>query len=118
MGILNLEEARLQASAAGWVNVITEPVHSLDESMEPTWVRRSLAPQEGLLRHRRQQLLSDEEIRLVVEFLHQFVCRRGIKDVPLDGQVIVIQEVQESQGRNLSGTVSESCLLKLGSDCL
>lgn len=112
VNIPDLEQAVLQSPAAVCVNLITNTRHPVGKSLQAAWIWRRLTAKESLFWHRGKQFLSYESIRLVAEFLNQFMSRSRIKDVVLDGYVLIVELIKQAKWGNRLGAVSKPCLAK------
>jgi hypothetical protein len=102
VGILQLEQSRLQSRAARGVEVVPQSVDSITEGGKTARVGRRLAAQQSLLRHCRRNLLSNKLVCLDEELLNELVRRTRLKDVLRLGNVLIIGLVQQPQRRDLA----------------
>ncbi|GJC81881.1 hypothetical protein ColLi_04718 [Colletotrichum liriopes] len=118
VGVINLEKAVVQAAAAGGLDLVANRVHAVGEGLQASGVGWALSAEEGLLREGLGKALSNIGVGLVHELLDELSRGGRVKDVMLDGDVLIIKLLQKPERRNRLTTSAETGLGKLLGDSL
>ncbi|GKT84717.1 hypothetical protein Ct61P_02567 [Colletotrichum tofieldiae] len=118
VGVINLEKAVVQAAAAGGLDLVANRVHAVGEGLQASGVGWALSAEEGLLREGLGKALSNIGVGLVHELLDELSRGGRVKDVMLDGDVLIVKLLQKPERRNRLTTSAETSLGKLLGDSL
>jgi hypothetical protein len=115
---LHLAQRALEAATAAGVHLKAETVHSLNEQSQATRVRRYLSAQECLVGHGAGKLSGNEEVGLVAKLLNKFVSSGRFENVIFNGNVLVIELLEQTLNRDVRYPVTEASLTEFAGSVL
>ena len=91
----------MQSAAAASVDLVAYLSHPFSEFLEATGFGWVLTTQEGLLRERREDPLGNDRVCLETKLFDDLVSGRAIKNVMLNGNVLVVKLVEQPKRGDL-----------------
>jgi hypothetical protein len=115
---LHLAQRALEAATAAGVHLKAEAVHSLNEQSQATRVGRELSAQECLVGHGAGELSGNEIVGLVAKLLNKFVSSGRFENVIFNGNVLVIELLEQTLNRDVRYPVTEASLTEFAGSVL
>jgi len=96
IGVINLEQAVLERSAACCIHLVSNLVHAISKGLESPRIGRSLSAKKSFFGKTLCDLLSNISVCFVKQFLDEFMGCSGVKDVLLNRDILIIQLIDQS----------------------